>query len=203
MTQVPITTFYSSIEPWLRPLREEDVGWLEYDGDTVGPYIVPELGRHYSEQWEEEETAYYGGVPSALDFSSSRNAAMMSNGGISPAAPLPKWDATSMTETDLVTDKGLGPVSERLVSALLPAADQSTWKSLKEAEDAHEAKMAASGSGTSGPSPPKEKIMVADFEERIKETARFYGLIDGEVSLLSSFPDFLTITYFLSPTSRM
>lgn len=187
INQVPHTTFYSSVEPWIRQIREEDVGWLEYDGDTVGPYVMPELGRHYTEQWEDEDTALYGGVPTVLDFTNSRNAAAMSSSGFAPAGPLPKWDATALSETDLVSDKGLGPVSERLVSALLPAADQSTWRSMKEAEDAHEARMSASGSGTNGPSPPKEKILVADFEERVKDTIRFYGLLDGEVSV-PTFP---------------
>jgi transcriptional adapter 3 len=30
-TQVSITTFYSSVEPWLRPLREDELGLLEWD----------------------------------------------------------------------------------------------------------------------------------------------------------------------------
>ncbi|KAH8114204.1 histone acetyltransferases subunit 3-domain-containing protein [Phellopilus nigrolimitatus] len=181
-SQVPITTFYASVEPWIRQIREEDVGWLEYDGDTVGPYVTPELGRHYTEQWEEEDTALYGGVPSSLDFSNSRNAAAASSSGFAPGTPLPKWDASSLTEADLVTDKGLGPVTERLVTALLHNSDQSTWKNMREAEDAYEARI-ASGSGINGVSLPKEKILVADFEERVKDTIRFYGLLDGEPDL--------------------
>ncbi|KAL5512012.1 NGG1 [Sanghuangporus vaninii] len=187
-SQVPITTFYTSIEPWLRQVREEDVGWLEYDGDTIGPYVFPELGRHYTEQWEDEDVAFYGGVPAALDFSASRNAASISNSGVSPIAPLPKWDVSTLNDNDLSTDKGLGPVSERLVTALLPAADQATWKSTERAEEAYEAKIAASGSTSGGPSPPKEKVLVADFEERVKDTIRFYGLLDGEFQ-----PDFSNV----------
>lgn len=181
-SQVPIGTFYAYVEPWLRQVREEDVGWLEYDGDTVGPYIMPELGRHYTEQWEEEDAALYGQVPAALDFTASRLAAeASSNPG--PSNPLPKWDVTSLTDADLVSDKGLGPVTERLVSSFLPAADQSKWKALKDAEDAHEAKTAASGPGAGGGSSSKEKVLIADFEERVKDTVRFYGLLDGEVHL--------------------
>ena len=183
-SQVPITTFYSSIEPWSRPIREEDVGWLEYDGDTVGPYVFPELGRHYTEQWEDEDITFYGGVPASLDFSASRNAASISHIGARPNAPVPKWDATTLTDSDLATDKGLGPVSERLVSALLPAVDSSTLKAIREAEDAYEAKLAASGSASTGPAPSKEKVLVSEFEERVKDTARFYGLLEGEVSCL-------------------
>ena len=183
-SQVPITTFYTSIEPWLRQIREEDVGWLEYDGDTVGPYVFPELGRHYTEQWEDEDIAIYGGVPSALDFSASRNAASMNNTGISPTASLPKWDVSTLNDSDLISEKGLGPVSERLVTALLPAADQAVWKVIEKAEEAYESKLATSGSTSNGPTLPKEKVLVADFEERVKDTIRFYGLLDGEVSFL-------------------
>ncbi|KAI5118320.1 hypothetical protein M0805_006603 [Coniferiporia weirii] len=180
VSQIPIGTFYASIEPWIRQVREEDVGWLEYDGDTVGPYVTPELGRHYTDQWEDEDMQLYGGVPSSLDFSGSRNATAAASNYIG-SGPLPKWDASGLTEADTITDKGLGPVTERLVSALLPAADQSTWKSMREAEDAYEARMAASAPGANGASPSKEKVLVADFEERVKDTVRFYGLLEGKL----------------------
>ena len=127
-----INTFYTSIEPWLRPIREEDVGWLEYTADREELLVVPPLGRHYTEQWEEEDIAIYDGVPTLLDFSTSRNLAS-SSGIIS--GPLSKWDSSTIAESDVTADKGLGPVTERLVSALLPAADQSTWKSLLQAEE--------------------------------------------------------------------
>ena len=187
--QVPITTFYASVEPWIRNIREEDVGWLEYDGDTVGPYIVPRLGKHYSEQWEDEDVAFYGGVPAALDFTSSRNhGASSSAHNLSLQNFLPKWDATTLSDGDLASERGMGPVTERTASALLATGNAETWKVVKEAEDAYEAKMAAvggSGSGINGESsaPTREKILVADFEERLKESMKFHGLLQGEVRL--------------------
>ena len=64
-SQVVITTFYTSVEPWLRPIKEEDIGFLEYTHDEVEPFVMPKLGRHYSEVWEEEDkpfvAAYAGG----------------------------------------------------------------------------------------------------------------------------------------------
>ncbi|KAJ3480389.1 hypothetical protein NLI96_g8386 [Meripilus lineatus] len=60
--QTTVSTFYSSIEPWLRPIKEEDVGWLEYSGDDVEPYIIPRLGHHYITIWEDEDIGTYGGV---------------------------------------------------------------------------------------------------------------------------------------------
>jgi len=147
------------------------VGWLEFTADEVEPYVVPKLGRHYTEVWEDEDIAMYGGVPIQLDFSSSRNHASTSS-----ALPgsLPKWDPSSITEADFASDKGLGPVTERFVTALLPNTDQAKVKGVKEAEDTFEAKMAASGSNSTAP--PKEKVFISDLEDRIKDTARHYGL---------------------------
>ncbi|TFY73039.1 hypothetical protein EWM64_g10973, partial [Hericium alpestre] len=58
-SQVQVTTFYTSIEPWIRNIKEEDIGFLEYTADEVEPYIVPRLGKHYSEQWEDEDMHLY------------------------------------------------------------------------------------------------------------------------------------------------
>ncbi|EJD06223.1 uncharacterized protein FOMMEDRAFT_166470 [Fomitiporia mediterranea MF3/22] len=192
-SQVPITTFYTSIEPWLRPIREEDIGWLEYDGDTSGPYIMPELGRHYTEQWEDEDMQIYGGVPSALDFTASRNAAAISNSGAPPNAPLTKWDATTLSDADLATDKGLGPVSERLVSSLLADKDQSAYKTYKELEEAHEAKASTSGSSSNGPPYPKEKVVVPELEQRTLGFVQSWGLIDSEPDFSNSVDDQISI----------
>ena len=54
---------------------------------------------------------------------------------------------------------------------------------IKQAEEAYEARMAASGSKITPL--PKEKVLVGDFEERVKDTLRFYGLLDAEVSCCS------------------
>ena len=35
-TQTTITTFYSSVEPWLRPIREDEVALLQYDVRPIG-----------------------------------------------------------------------------------------------------------------------------------------------------------------------
>jgi len=86
----------------------------------------------------------------------------------------------SITEADLASDKGLGPVTERLDTALLPNTDQDKVKRVKEIEDAFEAKMVASGSNASITSLPKEKAFVSDLEDRIKDTARHYGLLEGD-----------------------
>lgn len=176
--QTQIQTFYASIDPWIRNIREEDVGWLEYTADEIEPFIVPPLGRHYTDIWEEEESALYGNASGTLDSSIPRRS------GTLPSDSLPKWDPTTMTEGDLQTEKGHGPVTERLLSALLVAPDIPAWKNLAKAEEAYEAKISASGSHSvfKPPGPTtKEDLNVADFETRVRDTARFHGLLDREV----------------------
>jgi len=108
-TQTAITTFWSYLEPWLRPIREEDVGLLEWDGDEDTPFVTPPLGRHYTEIWDDEDNGRF----------------TIAEPGTKPTpttASLLRWDPLSLNDADLVSDKGhaLGPVHERLLSAMLP-----------------------------------------------------------------------------------
>jgi transcriptional adapter 3 len=176
-----VTTFYASIEPWIRGIREEDVGFLEYTGDEIEPYVMPKLGRHYLEVWEEEDVALYGApLPG---FSTGRNLQALSapsNTHVSASAPQPKWDPSTLTEPDLITeDRGHGPLTERLISALLPMPDQTVWKGVKAAEDAMEGRPG----GGPGAAARKERVNVGDLEERIRDTMRFHELLGGVVSV--------------------
>jgi transcriptional adapter 3 len=53
--QVPIKTFNTYIAPYFRPFTEADREFLLERGDDVTPYIIPKLGKHYTEQWAEED----------------------------------------------------------------------------------------------------------------------------------------------------
>ncbi|KAL4065158.1 histone acetyltransferases subunit 3-domain-containing protein [Scleroderma citrinum] len=163
--QVPVNTFYASIEPWIRGIKEEDIGFLEFTGDEVEPYIIPKLGRHYSEVWEEQDIEMYGGPLPGL--SSHRT-----NDG---SGSLPKWDPSTLSEPDLVTeDRSHGPLTERLISALLPMPDVTVWKGVKAAEDAMEGRPGGTGAAAAR----REKVNVADLEDRIQDTMRFHGLLE-------------------------
>ncbi|KAG6849381.1 hypothetical protein H0H93_008935 [Arthromyces matolae] len=166
-SQVTVTTFYTSIEPWMRNIREEDVGFLEHTGDEVEPYILPKLGRHYLNVWEDQDA---GRIPPPLpgqDGVETRH---------SFAAPVPKWDPSTLSDTDLITEEhGHGPLTERVISALLPIADPSGWKGVKAAEDAMEGRPGGSGAAAAR----KERLNVTELEVRIRDTMRYHGLLDG------------------------
>jgi transcriptional adapter 3 len=169
--QTLATTFYTSIEPWLRPITEEDVGFLEYTADEVEPFIMPKLGPHYTETWDEEDFRSYGGpLPGFTPLGRPADY----------VAPVPKWDPSTLADPDLATeDKGHGPLTERLISALLPLpTDAVQWKGVKAAEEAMEGRPG----GFAAAAARREKMNVVDLEERIRDTMRFHGLLKQPVS---------------------
>ena len=169
-SQVLVNTFYASIEPWLRPIKEEDIGFLEFNGDEVEPFVVPKLGRHYAEVWEEEDKANYGApLQSTL-------AARVASTSTTP--PKGKWDPSTLTEQDLLSEeRGHGPLTERLVSALLPIPN-AEWRGVKAAEDAMEGRPANGATAAAG----KEKLSAMELEQRLRDTMRYHGLLDSNVS---------------------
>ncbi|KAJ5803485.1 uncharacterized protein N7503_005935 [Penicillium pulvis] len=58
--QVSANTFQAYIEPYVRPLMEEDIAWLRERGDRVTPFINPRRGkRSYRQVWAEEDGISY------------------------------------------------------------------------------------------------------------------------------------------------
>ncbi|KAJ7118989.1 histone acetyltransferases subunit 3-domain-containing protein [Mycena epipterygia] len=167
--QTLVSTFYTSIEPYIRPIREEDVGFLEHTGDEVEPYVMPKLGRHYLDVWAEQDAAALGATlpPGAGQMRDAPPDAF--------APPTPKWDPSTLMEADLSTEaRGHGPLTERVLSALLPMTDATVWKGVKAAEDAMEGRPGGSGAAAAR----KEKMNVSDLEARIRDTMRYHGLLD-------------------------
>ncbi|KAI0261731.1 histone acetyltransferases subunit 3-domain-containing protein [Gloeopeniophorella convolvens] len=169
-SQVLVNTFYTSVEPYLRPIKEEDLGFLEYTGDEVEPYIMPELGQHYSEQWEDEDITMYDAVlPSTQAIRASS-----SYGRPASAAPVPRWDPATLNDDDLfVEERGHGPLTERLVSALLPVEDSVVWKGVKAAEEAMEGRHGV-GVGTAA----GRQVIVEDLERRIKDSLKYHKILE-------------------------
>ncbi|KAI3609910.1 transcriptional regulator ngg1 [Moniliophthora roreri] len=177
-SQILVNTFYASVEPWIRNVKEEDVGFLEWEGDIVEPFVMPKLGRWYESVWEEIDNAVVAPVGDDKD---SKN---WDPHNTSFAAPEPHWDPSTLKEDDLVHEgRGHGPLTERLISALMPIEGaMNSWKGVKAAEDAMEGRPGGSGAAAS----KRERVVsVADLETRIRDTMRAYGLLgprapDGE-----------------------
>jgi transcriptional adapter 3 len=102
-------------------------------------------------------------------------------------------------EPDLVTEgKGHGPLTERLISSLLPMPDITVWKGVKAAEEAMEGRPGGGGAAAAR----KEKMNVSDLEERVRDTMRFHGLLDRTVHLIPMSPQLTLTTLFFSPITK-
>lgn len=171
-----MTTFYTSIEPWLRPIKEEDIGFLEYAGDDIEPFVMPKLGRHYTEVWEEEDVKAYG---CPLPGTAAMRAAARSHPAL-PAGPLPRWEPSTLSDHDAVTEeRGHGPLTERLITALISMSDTTEWKGVKAAEEAMEGRPGTNGAAAAA---ARDKLNVADLEDRVTNVLRHHGILDEVVS---------------------
>lgn len=145
--QVPINTFMRYTEPYLRPFSEEDMAFLRERGDPVTPYLFPKLGRHYLEQWADEDGANLsaGAGPSAPEPASSAVAATAATATSAVVPPAPSTNSGTVRPSnaprggpdDLRNDKldsenvSCGPLLSRLLACYLPeespdAADPNT-----------------------------------------------------------------------------
>jgi transcriptional adapter 3 len=104
-TQVNAGVFANYVEPYIRPLTEEDVAFLKERGDRTAPFVLPRRGgRHYKEIWAEEDGAMH------IDSNDQR-----------PAANVPRGAGEDITDEVLETDQvSAGPLLARLLGTLRP-----------------------------------------------------------------------------------
>jgi len=57
--QIPIATFYSYCDQFLRPMTEDDINFLQNTEDITPYMVIPPLGKHYLESWPEEDDSSY------------------------------------------------------------------------------------------------------------------------------------------------
>lgn len=139
---------------------------------------MPRLGRHYAEVWEEEDIAQYG-MPLPGTAAALRTVTLP---GSTSMAPLPKWEPSTLAEGDLVSEeRGHGPLTERLVNALIPMTNATEWKGVKAAEEAMEGRPGTNGAAAQA---ARDKLNVADLEDRIRAVMRYHGILDDMVGYL-------------------
>jgi transcriptional adapter 3 len=104
-TQVNASVFANYVEPYIRPLTEEDVAFLKERGDRTAPFVLPRRGtRHYKEVWAEEDGAMH------IDSNDSR-----------PSPNVPRGAAEDVSDDILETDQvSTGPLLARLLATLRP-----------------------------------------------------------------------------------
>lgn len=91
--QIPTSQFWNFVEQMTRPLTVNDLTRLETAPTTL---VIPELGRHYSQKWAEEDALLYQGI-------------YVQN----------EKDFIEMNDT-IYPCKTLGPLAENLLACLVP-----------------------------------------------------------------------------------
>ncbi|QKX53417.1 uncharacterized protein TRUGW13939_00496 [Talaromyces rugulosus] len=104
-SQVNANTFLTWVEPFVRPLTEEDIAFLKEKGDRTTPFVMPRRAKkHYSEVWAEEDGAM------SIDNSNDRDRLPLNQG---------RGSIEQLTDENAETDKvSVGPLVSRLYSLL-------------------------------------------------------------------------------------
>ncbi|KAL7266510.1 Transcriptional regulator [Rhizina undulata] len=168
--QVAMNTFNTYIEPYFRPYNEEDLGFLRERGERVVPYMMPTLGRHYTEVWGEEDSPNYTS-PLPSTSGSSRN------------PNVPKGNSDNLTDENLEKDEvSCGPLLSRIMAALIP--EDSGQDSPNNDGNDPDSTPQPSAAATTMPesSQPSWKVATgrSDYmalENRLKQEMRYIGLI--------------------------
>jgi transcriptional adapter 3 len=183
--QVAISTFSAYIEPYFRPFSEEDVAFLRERGDRVTPYLIPKLGKHYSEQWAEED---------GLAGPTFASPAPPTNSSSNKAANGPKGKPEDLSDEQLDREEiSCGPLLSRLLAAYIPEDPEAV------SEEGPDSSQTANGETTPAPNKtfatslpnsgevnwkvPTGKADYSTLDDRIRREMVHVGLLDPNQEL--------------------
>lgn len=172
--QVAINTFNTYIEPYYRAFSEEDLAFLRERGDRVGPYIMPKLGRHYSDVWAEEDGASSFATPAPPTNSHNNRAANQAKGK-------PEDINDEMLDKEEVS---CGPLLSRVLAAIIAEPEDAEGETQNQINgDSTPAPSKPSATTLQGTSEMNWKVPVgkadyATLEERMKREMVYVGLLD-------------------------
>lgn len=187
--QVQATTYATFLEPYFRLFTEEDVGVLEQPtvgaevvsfGRTISPYVIPPLGPYYLETWAEEDRKQ--GMPTSN--AESHTQASEESKRYEPVGSVNDITDRALEEGEI----GLGPLTSRLVSAILPDgtdADAEAGGLAAEESNGNDITAEEPTVATLVPGPDKGSApLFSDFsglEERVKSEFRYVGILDMSI----------------------
>lgn len=197
-TQLLFSNFMSSAEAYTRAVGEEDLAFLKgYKEEDVEPYVVPPLGQHYTHQFAEEDRLAAQGLPYVPPLAGTAAA-----GGVNRSLEYPRMRKSEfgfdplegLTEEGLVEERGMGPVSERVVGGLVDARGESL--------DEFTLQASAGGGPLSsrsrreerrrmmeeGGASERERTTLGKLEDRLKGELQLVGLLGDEPVRLQFFP---------------
>lgn len=162
--QVPITTFWTAIDPYFRPLAEEDRTFLMERADTSKAFLIPPLGEHYQDQWSREDQLLQTKSP----FSARINA-------VDPQHIKLRYIKDPITEDQLLQDDlSSGSLTERLLSSLVTEDKKTDCPVIKQEEDEEEED--DDDEEEDEEETEESTLEIFHFEERLKRELRYAGL---------------------------
>ncbi|KAG0198748.1 Transcriptional regulator [Mortierella sp. GBA30] len=166
--QVPIQTFWASMDPYFRPFTESDRTVLEEEGDQVTPLLIPPLGKHYLDAWAEEDRSL---IP--FDGFESRRNSVDSTKDPTPSRNTVYNQPFELTDENIDQDEiSCGPLTERIICSLI-SEEVVEAKEIKQDDE-------SSGSSTAPATVQASARNYAELEERIKRELRYIGLLGNE-----------------------
>ncbi|KAG0335457.1 Transcriptional regulator [Podila horticola] len=161
--QIPIQTFWTSMEPYFRQFTEADRAVLEEEGDQVTPLLIPPLGKHYLDVWAEEERSL---MP--FEGYNSRRNSVDSTKDILPSRNTVSNVPFELTEDNIDQDEiSCGPLTERIICSLI--SEEVDPKLVKQDDEP-----------ASQPVVQSHPRNYAELEERVKRELRYIGLLGNE-----------------------
>ncbi|KAJ3203837.1 Transcriptional regulator [Entophlyctis luteolus] len=117
--QIPFTQFFTFVDSqYFRPLTDEDFAFLDASPDDITPFIIPRLGRHYTEQWDAEERSLPPPSTPQQEYGLySLGTPMLSMGSATGAIATPRG-YEQIDDTVYGGDLFIGPLAERLLATL-------------------------------------------------------------------------------------
>ncbi|KAI9474620.1 histone acetyltransferases subunit 3-domain-containing protein, partial [Coemansia mojavensis] len=152
--QVPIQTFWASLEPYFRNITDEDLAFLENTSEDQETFVIPKLGKFYAYKWAEEE--------SRMNSSAAGDSLAMSL-DTTQLAPLTERIISALVAERLILNEG---------KAQSEAGDSNYDAfgidySVKEEEEIELRQRMLNGG-------------IASFEERLKRELQYIGILDDD-----------------------
>jgi transcriptional adapter 3 len=179
-TQTAQPTFWTSVEPYLREIREDDLAMLNFKADAPESYDIPARGRHYTEMWDEEDGLPLGTTPRYPVPSMRHGHGPQGLGHFTPA--------TEMREEHLVDEhRGLGNLTERIVAGIV----ENTNVQVTDGGDLYEGNRELA------------RVDVVELEEKIKRELRGAMLLGDQEDYIPQNRDDDEITSSLRQCQRL
>lgn len=148
---------------------------MRHEDDNIFPFLIPPLGRPFSETWADEDR----GIPAttkAFDLNGTSNASAIT------VKPVQLTDDPAVNDQLLEStdDIGCGPLTERIMSALVREEVISEDEGKGDDDEEERERAAWKAKSSSNSAGINKDMETVEMEERIRRELKFIGLLGDE-----------------------